>query len=307
MRTKRKHERTAPPPSVWDAPMSYSLHLRFKPRARREHLLQYFAARRHYKRAKNRVSYANEDTGVYFWFDLRCSRDILLRRTVVSAEFEINYNRPSFFATEAEKELSAFVARFQPRIEDPQMRGMGEGPYSAEGFFNGWNFGNAFSIRSVLARSPDAEVLSMPSDALRAAWEWNNRLAERRDRHNRANYVPIILFWRVDGRASRVVVWSEARPILLPRVDYVVVARDTSDKPQVGLAAWDEVVEVAKRAGFDTGKQPLELRYLVPPPAIADWAANLPLIDLKSYARLHPYQILDEELIAAARDDSGAE
>jgi hypothetical protein len=282
--------------------MSYSLCLHFKPRARREHLLQYFAARKRYKVAKNRFSYANEETGVYFWFDLRCSRDILLRRTVVSAEFELNYNRPSFFATEAEKELSAFVARFQPRIEDPQMRGMGDGPYSAEGFFSGWNFGNAFAVRETAAKSSSRDVPTLPRAALNAAWEWNYHCAERRERLDLQAYVPTILFWRLEGRASRVVVWGEAMPILLPRVDYVVVARDTSDKPQVGLAAWDEVVEVAKRAGFDTGKQPLELRYLVPPPAIADWAANLPLIDLKSYARLHPYQILDEELIEAARD-----
>jgi hypothetical protein len=57
-------------------------------------------------------------TGVYFWITLRRARNILLQRTVASAEFEINYNRPSFFGIEAERELSAFIAAFQPRIED---------------------------------------------------------------------------------------------------------------------------------------------------------------------------------------------
>lgn len=280
--------------------MSYSLYLHFKPHVRRIDMLAYFTARKHYKAAKRRMSYQDDDTGVYFWFTLKESRDFLLRPTVVSVEFEVNYNRPSFFAFEAEKELSAFSARFSPRIEDPQMRGMGDGPYSAEGFFNGWNFGNAFSVHDRLTRSSDDMPLSMPGESLRGAWEWNYRCAERRHGIAYRSYVPTILFWRIDGRANRVVVWGEAMPILLPRVDYVVVAREMG-KTQVGLVPWSTVIDLANRAGFDTSREPLDIRYLVPPPIIADWVANVPLIDLKAYERLHAYQILDEELIAAAR------
>lgn len=281
--------------------MSYSLYLHFKPRVRRTDMLAYFAARKRYKTAKQRVSYQNDDTGVYFWFTLKESRDYLLRRAVISAEFEVNYNRPSFFAFEAEKELSAFVARFSPRIDDPQMHGMGDGPYSADGFFNGWNFGNAFSVHNLLTRSSDDILLSMPGTALRGAWEWNYRCAERRHGIAYRSYVPTILFWRIDGRASRVVVWGGAMPILLPRVDYAVVAREMG-KAQVGLVAWSDVIDLAKRAGFDDGREPLDIRYLTPPPIIADWVASIPLIDLKAYERLHAYQILDDELIAAARE-----
>lgn len=275
--------------------MSYSLFLHFKPRLRRAEMLKYFAARKHYKAAKDRVSYQNEDTGVYFWFDLRCGRDILLRRTVVSAEFEINYNRPSFFGIEAEKELSAFVAAFHPRIEDPQMEGMGEGPYSGDGFLRGWNFGNRFAIEQTASKERDGKIATMPAAELHAAWQWNYQCAERRDRLNLRYYMPTILFWRIDGRAQRVVIWGESMPILLPRVDYVVVAREIG-KTHVSLVPWSEIIEVAMRAGFDTSKEPLELRYLTPPPSIVDWAANLPLIDLKAYERLAAYQILDEEL-----------
>lgn len=277
--------------------MSYSLFLHFKPRLRRQDLLAYFARRRHYKAAKDRVSYQNEDTGVYFWLKLRCSRDILLRRTVVTAEFEINYNRPSFFGLEAERELSAIIGAFHPRIEDPQMHGMDEGPYSGEGFLRGWNFGNQFAIGQA---TPDkSKIATMPAADLHAAWQWNIDCADRREKRDRHNYVPTILFWQIDGRARRVVIWGEAMPIQLPHVDYVVVAREVSGKLQGGLASWAEVVELTKRAGFDASKETLELRYLVPPPMIAHWVANIPLIDLKAYERLHPGQILDEELRAA--------
>jgi hypothetical protein len=114
--------------------MSYDLDLYFKPAVSRSHILQYFAARRHYTVEGNNAVYQNPDTGVYFFLRLRCARSVLLQKNVIAAEFEINYQRPSFFGTEAEIELSAFVAAFQPRIEDPQMRGMGQGPYSREGF-----------------------------------------------------------------------------------------------------------------------------------------------------------------------------
>jgi hypothetical protein len=174
--------------------MSYSLFLHFKPRVQRADVLKYFAARRHYKIAKDRVSYANEDTGAYFRFDLRYRRDVLLRQTVVSAEFEINYHRPSFFALEAEQELSAFVEAFGLGIEDPQMHGMGNGPYSPHGFFSGWNFGNRFALQQALSTGSEQKIMTMPAAELQAVWDWNNDCAERRDRMNLRYYVPTILF-----------------------------------------------------------------------------------------------------------------
>jgi hypothetical protein len=118
--------------------MSYSLELYFEPAVRRERALAHFGARRRFSMKNDDVVYENRDTGVYFFMRLRSARK-LFRSSIVSAEFEINYCRPSYFGIEAEKVLSDFVAVFQPRIEDPQIQGMGEGPYSGEGFLSGWN------------------------------------------------------------------------------------------------------------------------------------------------------------------------
>lgn len=214
--------------------MGYSLFLHFKPQLRRADMLKYFAARKHWKAASDRISYQNEDTGVYFWLTPRCRRDMLLRQTVVSAEFEVNYHRPSFFALEAEKELSAFVSAFHPRIEDLQIEGMGEGLYSGEGFRRGWNFGNRFAIQQIVAQEGTDTIATMPAAILDAVWEWNYHGASRRDGLRLRHYIPTVLFWRIDGRAQRVVVWGESLPILLPRVDYVVVARKIG-KAEVSL------------------------------------------------------------------------
>jgi hypothetical protein len=278
--------------------MSYSLFLHFKPRRRLADLLKYVGARKHYKQAKDGLSYRNEDSGVYFALKLRLGWDFLLRRTVKSAEFEINYGRPSFFGIEAEKELSAFVAAFHPRIEDPQMEGMGDGPYSSEGFQRGWNFGNRFAIAQIVTKEGNGKIATLPAAVLSAVWEWNYDCAERREKLNLRHYVPTVLFWRIGGHACRIAVWGEAMPILLPRVDYIVVVRQLGQS-RVSLVSWSEIIEIANRAGFDTSKEPLELRFLTPPPAIVEWTAGLTLIELKPQERLGAYQVIDEELIPA--------
>ncbi len=281
--------------------MSYSLDLYFEPAVRRRRVLEHFAARKHFTIDGDKVAYEHPDTEVDFSLRLRCAKNVLLQRTVVAAEFEINYGRPSFFGLEAERELSAFVTAFQPRIDDPQIHGMEEGPYSGQGFLNGWNFGNVFCIRSAVSRLADFGLASMPSEALRAAWAWNYACAARRDQFERSAFVPAIRFRRIEGRPSRVVVWPPGMPVILPKVDHVLVGRLVGSEKRFGLAPWPEVEDVARRAGFDTAKDPLDLRYFVTPPEIADWVANIPLIDVQGLEDLPAYKILDDELIAAAR------
>jgi hypothetical protein len=283
--------------------VSYDLDLYFKPAVSRSRILQYFTTRKRYTVEKNNAVYQNPDTGVYFFMKLRCARSMLLQNNVVAVEFEINYHRPRFFGTEAEIELSALVAAFQPRIQDPQMRGMGEGPYSGEGFLNGWNFGNVFGTRVGLSNNPGRDIASMPADTLRAAWAWNYGLAEHQ-RYNPDCFVPTIRFFRIDRRASTVVASGDGMPVLLPKVDYVLVGRSVSGEPRFGLAPWSEVAEFIERAGFVTTNDPLKLAYLTTPSPIANWVAQIPMIDVGALEQLRADQILDDELIAAAKSRS---
>jgi hypothetical protein len=283
--------------------MSYSLEFHFKPAVARDRVLRYFGPRKRFRFTKDDVLfYEHQDTGAYFFVRLRCARDILLRKNVVSVEFEVNYNRPIFFGIEAEKELSEFVLTFQPRIEDPQMYGMGEGPYTREAFLKAWNFGNLFAVRNRLS-NPDGTILSMSGDALHAAWDWNYQ-RELRDRLNHRCTVPKIMFGRVAGSPSSFVIWPQGDPILLPKVDYVLIARIVVGEPQFGLAPWSEVLEIVRCAGFDTMQDPLKLDYGAAPPSIANWVDTIPPIDRDAFKRerLEPYQILDDKVIAAARE-----
>lgn len=276
--------------------MSYTLELYFEPAVSRHRVLRYFAARTHFTVANDDVLYENPDTGVCFSVKLQSGRNLLFQRTAVSAVVEINFYRPTYFGVEAEMELSEFVAAFRPRIHDPQIGGMGNGPYSRQGFLNGWYLGNLLAIRAILSSNPDLDVASMPADQLRTSWQWNYHNAERSERLKNRCFVPLIMFLVVDGRPSRVVIWPRGMSVLLPHVDYVLVGRLVSGKKCFGLVPWSEVVEVVRRAGFDTTKDPLDLEYFAVPTPIAQWIADVPLINLDAFKRLGTHQIIDSEI-----------
>src|SRR5205809_479293 len=122
-----------------------------------EVITQYFRGRAHYTLQDQQFWYQNEDTGVYFSFDLTSGGEQEKESPEggpeaatadglepVGLSFNINYFRPHFFGLEAEGELSALTSRFSLRVDDPQNEGMGRGDYSREGFLRGWNAGNVF-------------------------------------------------------------------------------------------------------------------------------------------------------------------
>lgn len=281
--------------------MSYVLNLYFRQSVMWRRMLDYFGTREHFKISGNDVFYQHSETGTNFSIKLHCSRNLLLQKTVVAAEFEINYHRPSYFGIEAEKELSAFVGAFRPRINDDQIRGMGDGYYSGEGFLSGWNFGNVFSIRADLQTRPDREMASLPANTLNSIWAWNYHRAGRSD----IRVQPKIMLFRINGRLSRMIFWARGAPVLLPEVDYILVGREVSGERHVGMATWSEVLEVARRAGFDTANVPLCLDYFTTPQPIAEWVANIQPIQTRNLERIELFQVLDDELIAAAREMLG--
>ncbi len=289
--------------------MSYTLDFRLKPAVLHDHVFYYFAGREHFAANGDEFMYENPDTEVYFQVRLRSGRNFRLQKTVVSVEFEINYFRPSYFGVEAEKELSAFVAKFQPQIDDPQMHGMGDGPYSGEKFLNAWNFGNVFSTHNAIKRSPGEKIASMPCEVLRETWAWNYQLAARSRQFGGRCDVPKIHFVAMDGRVCRGIIWPRAESIVLPRVDYVALAEIISGRPLFALAPWSEVTDVVQRAGFDTTRDPIHLDYIVIPLAIKHWFMDKNPTNPDLPPSFDSYRIVDAEVIAAARasgEENGA-
>jgi hypothetical protein len=280
--------------------MSYELGLHFDPAVDQRDFLKYFAGRRNFTVNGTEIAYQNPDTGVGFFIRFQTGKGFLSRKSVGTASFEINYFRPSFFGLEAEIELSALVARFAPRVADPQLQGMGEGPYSSEGFLRGWNFGNEFAVSAILSGHPDQKVQTLPTDKLRTAWTWNYRKPDWIARAGDQQFVPTIMPVAVENTPSLVLVWALGMPVLLPKVDYVLVGRDDAGVKRYGLAPWPDVLAQLRRAAIDVDGDPLDIKYATTPAPIARWVATIPEVDLKTLPRLSFPEIIDTELVEAA-------
>ena len=282
--------------------MSYDLHLHFDKGVTERDFLEYFAGRRHFTARGNEVVYQNPDTTVGFFLRYELSKGFLSRKALAGAHFELNYFRPSFYGLEAQIELSALVTRFAPRIEDPQINGMGQGPYSGDGFLRGWNYGNTFAVGAITASNPQHKVVTMPTDKLLTAWKWNYNKPQLSAEVGERQFVPSIMTVAVANMPSLVVVWALGMPVVLPKVDYVLVGRDESGVKRYGLAPWSEVLATLRRASLDVSGDPLDLKYPVTPALIARWVAEIPAVDTQTVPRLATYEIIDTEVLEAARE-----
>lgn len=175
--------------------MSYDLHLRpdvFDAEAIRD----WFSARLNYKVEIDEVTYANPETGVYFSFQLNRPGQATGDETEPggpSVAFNLNYFRPHTFALEAEPAVAAFLAQFPGRVEDPQSMGMGEGPYTREGFLKGWTHGNRFAF-GVMAKQGAQRPHAADPGRIETAWAWNHSRAELQVEAGDTFFVPKIVW-----------------------------------------------------------------------------------------------------------------
>ena len=281
--------------------MSYELYLRFRRPLPADRLARYLTSRGHFSATAEGFVYSNPDTGVYFTLQPRGSRLPFLGQRVSGLHFEINYGRPSYFVREADIELRALIAAFDPKIEDPQMHGMGAGAYTSEGFLRGWTFGNEYFVSERLKDGAIHRHHRLPSPLMSDVWEWNYRRSERARILANTQFLPLINFVAVEDRPCLSTIWGEGMPTLLPKVDHVFVGRFVDGERRFGLASWAEVLEVVSDAGVSTEETPLDINYQTTPDSIARWLAELPLIDLASIPVIEPERLLDEEAVGGGQ------
>lgn len=282
--------------------MSYDLFLTFKNPVRRKDFLSFFAGRKHYQVEGQEIGYENPDTGVYFSYSCTSKRNFLLREFVSEAALNLNYFRPSFFGLEAEGEVSALVAAFEPKIEDPQLDGMGSGPYSQEGFLRGWNTGNEFGVRAFIQQETKTVVPFLPSSVIQGVWDWNSSRTSRMEKLGQDQFIPLIMYFDVDGKTCTAAIWPEALPVILPVVDMVLIGRKGSgDSQSFSFIPWRTIADFLVGVGFAEEKTGFNLHYEKAPQNVLDFVNALPETDLSSLIKLSPDQVLDEELFQAAR------
>ena len=285
--------------------MSYDLF--FKPRAGSfdsNRFSEYFSQRTHYKVAGTQAWYENEDTGVYFAFELQDEAEHE-EGEYFPVALNLNYFRPSPFGLEAEPEVKAFVDAFDMTVSDPQTHGMGDGEYSSELFLSGWNHGNEFGYAAILRDPANREnLISLPTADLISAWSWNCARNDLQRVLGESKFVPRIMFILIDGQPATAAVWPDGIPIAVPCVDYFLVPRKElaprrflrRAEDQV-LVSQEQVLPIFRRFSSARPDGILVLNYVNVPREIRAFVEGLPSNE-REITGVTADKMLNRELVA---------
>jgi hypothetical protein len=188
----------------------------------------HFEARPWYRVEAHQAFYSNEETGVYFAFDIlenpESEEDSEPRQPHVA--FNLNFFRPHTFALEAEPEIAAFLARFPGRTHDPQL--MGDEPYSRDGFLKGWNHGNRAAFSAMAGQGANAPLLADPAH-IESAWRWNYNRRALQEKLGDNVFVPRVVWLQPSAGAApvRCATWTFGIPSVIPEalITHVVLVR----------------------------------------------------------------------------------
>lgn len=267
--------------------MSYDLHL--KPRSglfSQERFLSHFRSRSLYVVQGQQAWYQNEDTGVYFSFEANSVKgegEGADPAASYPVSFNMNFFRPSFFALEAEPELTRVVKEFDFTVLDPQADGMSEGEYEPSRFLSEWRTGNEFGYAAML-RDPSSrtDISSFPTSKLERIWRWNYARSEVQRKLGKSVFVPRIMFFKVGGSLASAVVWTDAIPTAFPDdIDSVVVyLRDLAPRTLfrrrefLASASWDVIRPLVERFGRSQGDAVVG-DYATPPKELVSFLRGL--------------------------------
>ena len=213
--------------------MSYDLFL-FPDAFNADAIRAHFAARPNYRVEPHQAWYANAETGVYFGFDI-LERPQAEEGDEAMAQphiaFNVNYFRPRSFVLEAELEVAAFLASFPSRIDDPQR--MGDGPYSREGFLEGWDYGNQAAVRAMSEQGVPRPAAADPA-RIEEVWAWNYSRAQLQAEAGESLFVPKIV-WLTPGEGQDpepAITWTFGVATIIPEslITRIVLVRQERPK-----------------------------------------------------------------------------
>ena len=255
----------------------------------------YFADRLHYTLNNDQAFYENQDTGVYFSFEFGAD----------SISFNLNYFRPHYFGLEAAPEVAAFISAFNLSVHDPQTDGMGDGPFSIEGFLRGWNSGSRFGYRAILSQDERPETHVYPTAELEPIWQWNLNRSQLQDTMGDMLFVPKFMFMKGSETARSAIVWPDACPIYMPKADLVFVLRDeisttahADDPREITIVEWAEIEPAVRNYPYDTEHGCFRLEYDMTPSTLSEFVQSLPMVPPDQNLGLANDSVLNAELVA---------
>jgi len=181
----------------------------------------------------NQWFYENQDTEVYFSFDMNEPEDdpesIELYESFNDFEnthftFNLNFMRPCFFGLEAFQFVEKFTKDLNLSVLNPQSAS--ENPYtpSKEELFENWNKTNLWSSADHLEKFQSG---FLPADKSNAVWNYNYNRTRLQTQLGNGYFVPKIFFFKTKQTNEVVTVtsWTEHIPTVIPPADYFVLIR----------------------------------------------------------------------------------
>ena len=258
-----------------------------------EDLHDYFEQRPNFRIDGFTAQYLNEDTGIYFSFDMGGDYPA----------FQLNYARSRVFALEAVEEVRSFMQGLDQIVDDPQIDGMAGGEFSQDKFLAGFDTGNRAGYRMAADPSTGFEGwFTRPAAAIEAEWRWNFGRAAMQERVGESVFVPKISYFLIDGNLGSGAVWSDAISVALPAVDYLVIVRDRgwpkrllNREPEILALPFANVEPIATQYRFVPGDLGhYQLYWDKAPAEVTDFIRDAPL-NGTPFEAVSADRILDEE------------
>lgn len=254
--------------------MSYDLYL--KPRfgdISLENWLSYFKNRENYNHTEDEFDYYNKDTGVYFDFSFHPHKTSNATSSDINSElteeeiladalydscpvsFNINYSRPSYFALEAELELTNLIQHFDMVMLDPQNKSEDFIEYSPENFLSTWNRVNYSTAQILIDQGYSEKRYTLPKDILHKLWSWNYDREAKMVTLGEDLYAPIIWPVNFQEQTMTMTLWLDGLPCLLPKTDIVLIERKDLKKSNIfeiggkdhAIVPWSDIEWIVER------------------------------------------------------------
>jgi len=190
-----------------------------------------------FKRNDTQLWYSNPNTGVYFSFDFEEAPespddgpDIPDGYFDSGLSFNLNYNRPSYFAFEAMPIVEKLASEFRLGVANPQ--GNLDGHESAivadsEMLVQSWAISNKQATLRMMEQPQASRPLSMPAAASLYLWRYGKSKTELERTCGEGIFVPSLVPVQRNGetKAGRFTVYTESLPTIVPECEWVCIVR----------------------------------------------------------------------------------
>ena len=191
-----------------------------------------------FRHEKNQLWYQNEETGVYFSLDYDPDLPADPEEARVPAEvfdtglsFNLNYNRPSYFALESMPAVENLCGRFGLSVFDPQVRDgkslRSAVDVNASALVESWRPSNLWAIGALIDQSETPNVSFMSAGKALYMWKYQRARETLQDVCGEHVFVPKLFPLSHTGKSVDTgFVCTQGIPTLLPESDWVFVVRE---------------------------------------------------------------------------------